>query len=107
PRSALGFATPLEAHVALRGAAGGRPVRMLDLAKLESFSVMADQLVVPDAEAGGATVLLGDDFVDIVDGRPARVHLSALGGDLTPVVQASTPNAAASDRAHPAESFTL
>lgn len=106
PRSARSFATPLQAQVALRGTAGNRPVRLLDLAKLESFTVMADQLVVADAEAGAATVLLGDDYADIVDGRPVRVHLSALGGDLT-AVEPAKPAAAASGRAHPAESITL
>lgn len=107
PRSARSFATPLEAQVALRGAAGGRPVRLLDLAKLESFSMMADQIVFPDAEPGSATVVLGDDYADIVDGHPARVHLSALNGDLVSVQHAVSPAAAASDRAHPAESTTL
>lgn len=74
-------ATPLEAVVALRGAAGERPVRVLDLTKLESFTLMADQLVVP-GERGTATVVLGDDYVETEGGMPRRVHLAALQRDL-------------------------
>ena len=101
-------ATPLEAVVALRGAAGDRPVRILDIQRLESYTIMADQLVVRDARRGRATVVLGDDFVDVEDGLPRRVHFDALNTDLDAVTPAASAGGiAGSTCATPARSITL
>lgn len=102
PSSHATFATPLQAQVALRATSGARAVRMLDLEHLTSVTLMADQLVSRDQEAGRATVILGNDYADFVDDRPWRVHLAAIGRDLdsidaTPIV----PIRADSRRAHP------
>jgi len=108
PVSRGAYATPLEAQVALRAAMGNRPVRLLDLTRLESFTLMSDQLLVRDQDSGRATVVLGDDYVEILDGRPHRLHLAAIGGDLETVGTPGTvPVRADSFRAHPAKSITL
>lgn len=100
-------ATPLEALVAMRGAEGNRPVRILDLSRLESHTMMADQLVVLDAKRGKATVVLGDDFVDVEDGLPRRVHLASFNIDLDVVSPAASARIAGSTCANPARSITL
>lgn len=103
----VGAATPLEAVVALRATENDRPVRVLDLQKLESHTMMADQLVVRD-EKRGATVVLGDDFVDIEDGLPKRVHFAALGTDLDVVAPAASARGiAGSTCTTPAKQITL
>lgn len=100
-------ATPLEAVVALRGAAGDRAVRVLDLTKLESFTLMADQLVV-HGERGMSTVVLGDDYVDMEDGMPRRVHLAALHSDLEVIKpSASARGISAAACPTPVRSITL
>jgi len=43
----------------------------------------ADQIVVPEDD--GATVVVGDDAVDVHDGRLTRIHLASLGTNLEPV----------------------
>jgi hypothetical protein len=108
PSSHASFATPLQAQVVLRATSGDRPVRMLFIEQLESFTLMADQLVSRERESGRSTVILGNDFADFVDDRPWRVHLAAIGRDLesvdaTPVV----PIRADNGRAQPSSSFTL
>jgi hypothetical protein len=100
-------ATPLGAVVALRGAAGDRPVRLLDLTKLESFTLMADQLVVR-GERGVATVVLGDDYVEMEGGLPRRVHLAALHVDLEAIKpSASARGISGAACPTPARSITL
>jgi hypothetical protein len=74
------IATPLEGLVTFHAAAMGRPVRLLDLGTLAHHTVTADQIVIPDGNQ--ATVVLADDVIDIDDGTPRRVHLSALDGTL-------------------------
>ena len=94
--------------MALRAAMGDRPVRLLDVTRLASFTLMSDQLLVRDEDSARATVVLGDDYVEIVDGRPHRLHLAAIGGDLETVGKPSAvPVRADSFRAHPAKSITL
>jgi len=108
PSSHATFATPLQAQVALRATTGERPVRALDLERLASFTLMADQLVTRDHESGRATVILGNDYADFLDDKPWRVHLAAIGRDLESIDSAPVvPVRAANWRARPTSSFTL
>jgi hypothetical protein len=70
------IATPLDARVALRAAQNGRAVRLLDLGALEQHTLTADQLVIPDG--ADATVVIGDDVIDVENGTARRLHLAAL-----------------------------
>jgi hypothetical protein len=97
PSSGAGVATAASARATWRAAAGGRPVRLLDLANLVSHTITADQLLVSDetgdlaagvhadtaAEKG--VVVLGDDAVDVEGGLPIRLHLAALGVNVEPM----------------------
>jgi hypothetical protein len=85
------IATPLDAQVVFHAAAGGRPVRLLDLGALAHHSVTADQMVVPDGDA--ATVLLASDVIDFENGSPRRLHLSALDENLD-IIDARAPSGA-------------
>lgn len=108
PGSQAAFATPLQAQVALRAASDERPVRVLELEQLQSFTLMADQLVSRDHESGRATVVLGNDYADFLDDRPWRVHLAAIGRDLESINAAAVvPVRADCMRAQPHSSFTL
>jgi hypothetical protein len=108
PSSHATFATPLQAQVALRATSGERAVRVLELERLTSFTLMADQLVMRDHESGRATVILGNDYADFLDDRPWRVHLAAIGQDLTSIECAEVvPVRADNGRAQPKSSFTL
>jgi hypothetical protein len=82
PKRQRPIATPLEGRVVLRATGSGGAVRRIDLGALASLPMTADQLVVP--ETGGATVILGDDALDVVNGRVTTVHLAALGTTLEP-----------------------
>jgi hypothetical protein len=92
------IATPLVGLVMLRAANRGRPVRRLDLATLTSHLITADQLVV--FEGQGATVIVGDDAVDVEHGMPTTLHLAALNAtlelvDAKTIAQAKAVNALA------------
>jgi hypothetical protein len=87
------IATPLGARVAFRAADGGRVVRMLDLGALRAQTLTADQLVVTDGDGEGATVVLGDDAIDVENGTPRRLHLSALDASLE-ILDARVPSSA-------------
>jgi len=81
--------TPLGAWVAFRAAQAGQAVRLLDLAALEGHTLTADQLVV--SSGASATVVLGDDFADVEDGKPRRLNLAALCSTLE-IVDARLPS---------------
>ena len=85
------IATPLGARAAFRAAEGGRAVRLLDLGTLQHHTVTADQVVIPDGV--NATVVLADDVVDVENGAPRRLHLSALDTTLE-VLDARAPSSA-------------
>jgi hypothetical protein len=85
PNSRAPIATPVVARVELRAAAAGSAVRLLDLGALTSHAVTADQLLIPDSEAGRATVVVADDAVEIEDGVPRALRLAALGTELAPI----------------------
>jgi hypothetical protein len=82
-------ATPLDARVAFRAAHDGRAVRLLDLGALEQHTLTADQMVIPDG--ADATVVIGDDVIDVEDGPPRRLHLAALDDTLA-LLEASAPS---------------
>ena len=71
--------TPLEMTVALRGAQAGEAARLVDIEHYTSATIMSDQLLVSDSEQ---IVVLGDDYADVHEGLPGRVHLAALNRDL-------------------------
>jgi hypothetical protein len=85
--------TPLSAVVAVRAAAGDRPVRSLELDTFHSFTMMADQVVV--SEVGSDTVVLGDDAATVTDGLPTRIHHASLGRDLESLERGASPALAA------------
>ena len=87
------LSTPLSALVALNAAAGGRSVRSIELDSFHSYSVTADQVVVPEADA--ATVVLGDDAAAIRAGFPEHIHLASLGRELQVVEPGKAPALAA------------
>jgi hypothetical protein len=72
-------ATPLDMTIALRSARAERASRLVDVEHYASATIMSDQLLVSDTEQ---TVVLGDDYADVQDGLPSRVHLAALDRDL-------------------------
>jgi hypothetical protein len=80
PGSGGRIATPLAGRVTLLAAAKNHAVRRLDLATLANHPMTADQVVVPEDE--GATVVVGDDAVDVRDGRVIGIHLAALATNL-------------------------
>lgn len=73
------LATPLALTVALRGVGSDRVVRLVDVEHFTHFTIVADQVLVDDAEP---SVVLGDDYADVEDGLPMRVHLAALEASL-------------------------
>jgi len=79
------IATPVVARVELRAVASGSAVRLLDLGALTSHTVAADQLVIPEIDAGTATVVVADDAVQVDDGMPRSLHLAALGADVAAI----------------------
>lgn len=89
--------TPLDARVALRAAEDGRTVRMLDLGTMEQHTLAGDQMVIPngagDGDGGGASVVIGDDVIDVENGTPRRLHLAALD-DTLELLDASAPSGA-------------
>jgi hypothetical protein len=74
-------ATPLTMTLALRGTAGRAAVRVVDLTRHTSATVMPDQLRVENAK-GGPTVVLGDDYAETDGDLARRVHLAALATTL-------------------------
>lgn len=72
-------ATPLDMTIALRSAQAEPAARLVDVAHYASATIMSDQLLVSDSEQ---TVVLGDDYADVQDGLPSRVHVAALDRDL-------------------------
>jgi hypothetical protein len=75
------LATPVAALVTLRGARADSAVRSIDLRAFQSFSVMADQLVVANGEHA-ELVVVGDDAVEVQHGVPSHWHLGALDRDI-------------------------
>lgn len=73
------LATPVAMTIALRSARSERASRLVDLQRLASATIMADQMLVEGAEP---TVVLGDDYAEIEGDLPVRVHLAALAQDL-------------------------
>lgn len=74
PMSGAPIATPLQAIVVQRGAASSDALRWLDINAYKSHSIMVDQLLIPDERT--PTVVLGDDWADLNEGIPARMHLA-------------------------------
>jgi hypothetical protein len=89
------IATPLDARVALRAAENGRTVRLLDLGTLEQHTLAADQMVIQNGDGAGASasVIIGDDVIDVENGTPRRLHLAALD-DTLELLDASAPSGA-------------
>jgi hypothetical protein len=85
PATRAPIATPVVARVELRAVGTGSPVRVIDLGALTSYAVAADQLVVRDVDAVGATVVVANDAVQVEDGVPRALHLAALGTELSPI----------------------
>jgi hypothetical protein len=98
PSSGSGVATAASARAtwrAVAGAAGNRPVRLLDLTNMVSHTITADQLLVPDeagdlgtraaVDADKGVVVLGDDAIEVEGGMPIRLHLAALGVNVEPM----------------------
>jgi hypothetical protein len=102
PRGQRPIATPLEGRVVLRATGSGRPVRRIDLGALVTHPMTADQLVV--SEAGGATVVLGDDALDVENDRVKTLHVAALGISLETVEPTHLVYADRSRAGCPAES---
>lgn len=73
-------ATPVAAVIALRASQVDRAVRMLDVDRFRSHSMMVDQVVVPDEHE--THVVLGDDVAEIDSSLPQRLHLAALGREV-------------------------
>lgn len=61
-------------------AASGDALRWLDLGRFQTSTIMSDQVLVPEDDS--VTVVLDNDFADLVDGLPTRIHLEALDVDL-------------------------
>jgi hypothetical protein len=80
PNSGAVVATPLHALVVQRAAATSDALRWLDIKAYQSHSVMVDQVLI--AEDDSTTVVLGDDWADLSDGVPARMHLAGPATDL-------------------------
>ena len=76
---AQNMATPVSMTIALRSAQADRASRLVDVDHLTSATIMSDQLLVSDTET---TVVLGDDYADVEDNLPVRLHLAGLGRDL-------------------------
>jgi hypothetical protein len=83
PLTRAPVATPLDGEIALYATASGGAVRRIDLGALSSYPVTADQIRVPDDNR--ATLVLGDDVVEVENGRLTAVHLAALGTRLEEV----------------------
>lgn len=97
--------TPVAAVVALRAARVDRAVRMLDVDRFRSHSVMVDQVVVPDEHE--THVVLGDDVAEIDASLPQRLHLAALGREVRAVDAERLAEVAAAPCAAQEESKTL
>lgn len=100
--SGQSLATPVAMTVALRAVGAERVVRLVDVEHFTCFTIVADQVFVDDAEP---TLVLGDDYADVEDGLPWRVHLAALGKSLDARCPGSTvawARASCSDVAAPA-----
>jgi hypothetical protein len=78
---ASSVATPFDMTIALRSARAGQATRLVDVEHYASATIMSDQMLVSDNEQ---TVVLGDDYADVQDSLPSRVHVASLNRDLDP-----------------------
>lgn len=77
PSSCVDVTTPVAVTVAARASKHHDALRVIDTHRFTSYSVMIDQVVVPE-DARADWVVLNDDAVLVKEGIPVRWHANAL-----------------------------